>query len=189
MILLIDNFDSFTYNIYQYLGILGAKVKVVRNNAITPQEALALEPTHIVISPGPGYPKDAGVTLDIITDLAGKVPILGVCLGHQAIGQAFGGKVVQAAMPMHGKQSQIYHNKSGIYRGLPSPFMVTRYHSLVIDRNTLPSCLTVSAYTEDGTIMGVRHKRHPIEGVQFHPESYMTEHGLALIKNFISRKK
>ncbi len=187
MILLIDNYDSFTYNIYQYLGQLGAKVKVVRNDAIAVADIAKLKPEAIVISPGPGNPDEAGITLETITTYAGKIPIFGVCLGHQSIGQAFGGDVVRAGKLMHGKTSVIKHKGRGVFKNLPSPLTVTRYHSLIVDRSTLPSCLEVTAMTADGLIMGLKHKKYLVEGVQFHPESYTTEHGLQMLQNFLDQ--
>ena len=185
MILMIDNYDSFTYNLVQYLGELGAELTVHRNNRIDLDGIAALAPDKIVISPGPGTPDDAGISLDLIRAFAGKVPILGVCLGHQAIGQAFGGKVVGAPVIMHGKVSEIRHDGRTLFEGLPQPFIATRYHSLVIARESLPDCLEVSAETSDGTIMGVRHRTLPVEGVQFHPESILTASGKALLRNFL----
>ncbi|MGB1547918.1 MAG: anthranilate synthase component II [Alphaproteobacteria bacterium] len=185
MYLLIDNYDSFVYNLYHYFGELGAEMEVRRNDAITVQEALALEPEGIVISPGPCDPDQAGICLALIKAAAGKYPILGVCLGHQAIGQAMGGKVIRAPLPMHGKVSEIQHMGSDIFQGLPSPFPATRYHSLTVERKTLPDCLRVTAETEDGLIMGLAHKELPIYGVQFHPESIASEHGHALLRNFL----
>ena len=186
MILMIDNYDSFTYNLVQYLGELGAELTVHRNNRIDLDGIAALAPDKIVISPGPGTPDDAGISLDLIRAFAGKVPILGVCLGHQAIGQAFGGKVVGAPVIMHGKVSEIRHDGRTLFEGLPQPFIATRYHSLVIARESLPDCLEVSAETSDGTIMGVRHRTLPVEGVQFHPESILTASGKALLGNFLN---
>lgn len=185
MILLIDNYDSFTYNIYQYLGCLGAKVKVVRNDAITVKDVARLKPEAIVLSPGPGTPDESGITLETITTYAGKVPILGVCLGHQSIGQAFGGKVIRAGKLMHGKTSTIKHSNKGVFKGLPNPLEVTRYHSLIVERKSLPDCLEVTATTDDGLIMGLRHKRFLVEGVQFHPESYVTQKGMDMLQNFL----
>lgn len=185
MILLIDNYDSFTYNIFQYLSQLGAKVKVVRNDAIEVSAIARLKPEAIVISPGPGNPDEAGITLETIQSYAGKIPILGVCLGHQAIGQAFGGKVVRAGKLMHGKTSEVKHKGLGLFKGLPSPLSVTRYHSLIVDKPSLPKVLEVTASTEDGLIMGLRHKKFLVEGVQFHPESYTTEHGMRMLENFL----
>jgi anthranilate synthase component 2 len=190
MILMIDNYDSFTWNIVQYLGELGADVQVYRNDAIDIEGITALAPEKIVISPGPCTPNEAGVSLGVIQHFAGKVPLLGICLGHQAIGQAFGGDVVRAGRVMHGKLSAIHHANTGVFRDLPSPFTATRYHSLVIDPGTLPDVLEVTAWTEleDGSreeIMGVRHKTLAVEGVQFHPESILSEHGHRLLKNFL----
>jgi anthranilate synthase/aminodeoxychorismate synthase-like glutamine amidotransferase len=186
MILLIDNYDSFTYNIYQYLGCLGAKVKVVRNDAISVKDVARLKPEAIVLSPGPGTPDESGITLETITSYAGKIPILGVCLGHQSIGQAFGGKVIRAGKLMHGKTSKIQHTSKGVFKGLPNPLEVTRYHSLMVERKSLPDCLEVTATTEDGLIMGLRHKRYLVEGVQFHPESYVTQNGMDMLQNFLN---
>jgi anthranilate synthase component 2 len=190
MLLMIDNYDSFTYNIVQYLGELKANVKVVRNDEISANDIASLKPDRIVISPGPCSPSEAGISLETIKQFAGKIPILGVCLGHQSIGQAFGGDVVRAGKVMHGKTSLIYHNGKGVFRNLPSPFRATRYHSLVVKKETLPECLEITAWTqhEDGTmdeIMGLRHKTLQIEGVQFHPESILTEHGHQLLQNFL----
>ncbi|MGE5546051.1 MAG: anthranilate synthase component II [Solirubrobacterales bacterium] len=185
MFLLIDNYDSFTYNLWHYLGEMGAKVEVRRNDALSVDEALALAPEGIVISPGPCDPDRAGICLELIARAAGKVPLFGVCLGHQAIGQAFGGKVVRAPKPMHGKVDTIEHDGTGCFAGVASPFSATRYHSLVVDRATLPDCLHVSAWSGDGMIMGLAHKDLPIWGVQFHPESIETQHGHRMLKNFI----
>jgi anthranilate synthase/aminodeoxychorismate synthase-like glutamine amidotransferase len=185
MLLLIDNYDSFTYNLYQYLGELGATTRVVRNDEISVDEALALRPQAIVISPGPGTPDEAGISVELIGRAAGSVPVLGVCLGHQSLGQAFGGRIVRAPSLMHGKTSEIHHDGRTIFEGLPQPFTATRYHSLVIAPETLPGCLEVSARTADGVIMGVRHREHPLEGVQFHPESILTTAGKHLLKNFL----
>jgi len=185
MLLMIDNYDSFTYNLVQYLGELGEEVKVARNDEISLDEVVAMGPQRVVLSPGPCTPNEAGITLEIIGKLAGRVPILGVCLGHQAIGQAFGGKVVRAKRVMHGKTSQIEHSGQGVFRGLPSGFAATRYHSLVIERSSVPECLEITAQSEDGEIMGVRHRQYPVEGVQFHPEAILTEHGHQLLKNFL----
>ena len=188
MLLLIDNYDSFTYNLAHYLGELGAEVDVRRNDALTAKEAVALKPSHIVLSPGPCTPNEAGICLDLIK-LAGaaKIPLLGVCLGHQAIGQAFGGKVVRTE-PMHGKTSKVKHKNEDVFRGLPSPFTATRYHSLIVAKDSLPKDLSITAETDDGIIMGLMHKSLPIHGVQFHPESIATEHGHALLKNFLNAK-
>lgn len=190
MILMIDNYDSFTYNVVQYLGELKADVKVVRNDEITVDEIADLAPEKIVISPGPCTPNEAGISVATIERFAGEVPILGICLGHQSIGQAFGGKVVRARAVMHGKTSPIYHNNSGVFRGLPNPFEATRYHSLVVERESLPDCLEVTAWTqtEDGEIdeiMGFRHRELAVEGVQFHPESILTENGHDMLDNFL----
>ena len=190
-ILMIDNYDSFTYNIVQYLGELQADVIVHRNDALTLADIEALAPDKIVISPGPCTPNEAGISLDVIRAFAGRIPLLGVCLGHQAIGQAFGGKVVKAREVMHGKLSAIYHSDSGVFRGLPEPFTATRYHSLVVERDSLPECLEMTAWTqnEDGSvdeIMGLRHRTLAVEGVQFHPESILSEHGHQLLKNFLT---
>lgn len=192
MLLMIDNYDSFTYNVVQYLGELGADVHVHRNDEITIEEIEAMAPEKIVISPGPCTPNEAGVSLAVIEHFKGKLPILGVCLGHQSIGQAFGGDIIRAGQVMHGKTSPVYHNDTGVFKGLSNPFTATRYHSLVIDKDNLPESLEVTAWTqnEDGSmeeIMGVRHKTLDIEGVQFHPESILTEHGHDLLKNFLDR--
>jgi anthranilate synthase component 2 len=190
MIVMIDNYDSFTYNLVQYFGELGAEVQVHRNDKISVDQVAALQPSHIVLSPGPCTPNEAGICLDLIDRLKGQFAILGVCLGHQAIGQAFGGTVKRAGAVMHGKVSQIHHAAQGVFRGLPSPYTATRYHSLIVEKTDLPDCLEVTAWTQhaDGSrdeIMGMRHKTLPIEGVQFHPESILTEHGHALLRNFI----
>ena len=185
MLLMLDNYDSFTYNLVQYLGELGQDVRVFRNDEITVEEVAKLKPRHIVISPGPCTPNEAGISVPLIHEFAGKIPILGVCLGHQSIGQAFGGKIVHAKQLMHGKTSSVFHNNVGVFNGLPNPFTATRYHSLVIERETCPDCLEITAWTEDGEIMGVRHKTLPVEGVQFHPESILTEHGHELLNNFL----
>jgi anthranilate synthase component 2 len=187
MLLMIDNYDSFTYNLVQYLGELGEDVKVVRNDEMSLDEIERLAPERIVLSPGPCTPNEAGVSLELIPRFAGRVPILGVCLGHQAIGQAFGGKIVHAQSLMHGKVSRIHHAGAGVFRGLPTPYDATRYHSLAIERESCPEALEVTAWTEDGEIMGVRHRSLPVEGVQFHPESILTEHGHALLRNFLKR--
>jgi para-aminobenzoate synthetase component 2 len=186
MILVIDNYDSFTYNLVQYLGELGAEVQVFRNDAISLDEMGAMNPERLLISPGPGVPDGAGVTLEAIRAFAGKIPILGVCLGHQAIGQAFGGRVTRAPYLMHGKTSEICHDSATIFLGLPYRFKATRYHSLIVEKEGLPEELEVSATTPDGVVMGLRHRRFPVEGVQFHPESVMTEHGKKLLKNFLN---
>ena len=188
MLLMIDNYDSFTYNLVQYLGELGEEVRVVRNDEITVDEIGRLAPSRIVISPGPCTPNESGVSLPAITRFAGRIPILGVCLGHQAIGQAFGGRVVHAKTLMHGKVSPIHHSGKGVFRGLPSPFTATRYHSLAIERETCPVDLEITAWTDDGEIMGVRHRTLAVEGVQFHPESILTEHGHALLRNFLQQE-
>jgi anthranilate synthase/aminodeoxychorismate synthase-like glutamine amidotransferase len=186
MILMIDNYDSFTYNLVQYLGELGADVRVARNDQITVAEIERLAPTQIVISPGPCTPREAGISCDVIRHFAGRVPLLGVCLGHQCIGEVFGGDIVRAPALFHGKTSMIYHDGRTIFHGLPRPFEATRYHSLVIRRETLPECLELSAETDDGVIMGVRHRELSIEGVQFHPESILTREGKRLLANFVS---
>lgn len=185
MLLLIDNYDSFTYNLAQYLGELGADVHVHRNDAITLEQIAAWQPEGIVISPGPCTPNEAGISVSVIERFAGEVPILGVCLGHQAIGQAFGGRIVRAQHVMHGKVSAVTHDGRGVFAGLPVPFAATRYHSLAIERDGLPTCLEISARADDGEIMGVRHRSLPVEGVQFHPEAILTEHGHALLRNFL----
>jgi len=186
MIAVIDNYDSFTYNLVQYLGELGAKVEVYRNDAINVPELEARAPQALLLSPGPGTPQDAGITLECVRYFAGRLPMLGVCLGHQAIGEAFGGKVVRAARLMHGRTSPIVHRSEGVFLGLPSPFTATRYHSLLVERETLPDTLEVTAWTEEQEIMGLRHRTLPIEGVQFHPESFLTEHGHDLLRNFLA---
>ena len=188
MLLMIDNYDSFTYNLVQYFGELGEDVKVVRNDEMTVDEIAALKPDRIVLSPGPCTPNEAGVSLEVIRRFAGKIPILGVCLGHQAIGQAFGGKVVHAKTLMHGKVSPVFHAGKGVFSGLPSPYQATRYHSLAIEPASCPPELEVTAWTEDGEIMGVRHRSLPVEGVQFHPESILTEHGHDLLRNFLTQE-
>jgi anthranilate synthase component 2 len=187
MLLMIDNYDSFTYNLVQYLGELGEDVRVFRNDEISVEEVGRLKPARIVLSPGPCTPNEAGITLGLIASLAGQIPILGVCLGHQAIGQAFGGRVVRAMKVMHGKTSRIEHAGLGVFRDLPAGFVATRYHSLVIERESLPDCLEITARSEDGEIMGVRHRTLAVEGVQFHPEAILTEHGHQLLKNFLQR--
>lgn len=188
MLLMIDNYDSFTYNLVQYFGELGQDVRVFRNDAITLKEIAAMKPDYLVISPGPCSPKEAGISVAAIQEFAGQLPILGVCLGHQSIGVAFGGEIVHAQKLMHGKLSPVHHANVGIFAGLPDPFNATRYHSLAIRRETLPDCLEVTAWTDDGEIMGVRHRAHTIQGVQFHPESIMTEHGHQLLDNFLKGK-
>ncbi len=188
MLLMIDNYDSFTFNLVQYFGELGEEVKVVRNDEVTLEAIAEMAPARLVISPGPCSPNEAGISVPAIERFAGKLPILGVCLGHQAIGQAFGGRIVHAKTLMHGKTSQVTHTGAGVFAELPSPYRVTRYHSLVIERETCPKVLDITAWTDDGEIMGVKHKSLPVEGVQFHPESIMTEHGHALLKNFLTLK-
>jgi anthranilate synthase/aminodeoxychorismate synthase-like glutamine amidotransferase len=185
MVLMIDNYDSFTFNLVQYLGELGSEVRVFRNDELDVAAIESLRPSHIVLSPGPCTPNEAGITLETIERLAGRVPILGVCLGHQAIGQAFGGKVVRAKQVMHGKVSQISHDSRGVFGSVPQGFIATRYHSLVVERQSLPSCLEISAQSEDGEIMGLRHRTLPVEGVQFHPEAMLTEHGHRMLENFL----
>jgi anthranilate synthase/aminodeoxychorismate synthase-like glutamine amidotransferase len=184
-VLIIDNYDSFTYNLYQYLGELGAETRVVRNDEVSPEEAVAAA-DRIVISPGPGTPDQAGISLDVLRHAAGRVPVLGVCLGHQALGQAFGGRVVRAPRLMHGKSSQIHHDGRTVFAGLPQPFTATRYHSLVVERDSVPAGLEVSAWTDDGVVMGLRHREYPLEGVQFHPESILTTSGKDLLRNFLN---
>jgi len=186
MILLIDNYDSFTFNLAQYLGQMGENVEIRRNDQITLDEIEELHPERIIISPGPCTPKEAGISVPVIQRFAGKIPILGVCLGHQAIGAAFGGRVVRAKKIMHGKTSEIKHDSKTIFRGLPQPFVATRYHSLIVDRKSLPRALEISAETDDGIIMGLRHRKLRVEGVQFHPESVLTEAGFQLLKNFLT---
>ena len=186
VLLVIDNFDSFTFNLVQYFGQLGVAQRVFRNNEITPEQALALNPDRVLLSPGPCTPLEAGVSLDIIKAFAGRKPILGVCLGHQSIGHYFGGRVVRAGRLMHGKLSPILHRGTDVFRGLPSPFRATRYHSLLVERATLPDCLEVTAETAEGEIMGLRHQTLPVWGVQFHPESIATEHGMNILQNFLS---
>ena len=185
MLLMIDNYDSFTYNLVQYFGELGEDVRVYRNDEITLAQIEQLNPDHIVISPGPCSPVEAGISVPTLQHFAGKKPILGVCLGHQSIGAAFGGKVVRAKQVMHGKTSPVHHHDTGVFKGLPNPLTVTRYHSLAIERESLPDCLEITAWTDDGEIMGVRHKQFAIEGVQFHPESILTERGHDLLQNFL----
>ncbi len=184
MIIVIDNYDSFTYNLVQYLGELGAEVRVFRNDQVTLAEIEALQPTHIVISPGPGDPNDGGVSNEVIRTLGERIPLLGVCLGHQCIGHVYGGKVARAPRLMHGKTSSVYHQGHGLFAGVPSPFRATRYHSLIVEE-PLPDCLEVIAFTRDGEVMAVRHRDFPVVGVQFHPESILTEHGKRLLQNFL----
>jgi anthranilate synthase component 2 len=186
---MIDNYDSFTYNLVQYLAEIGQEVEVVRNDKISIEEINKLNPQYIVISPGPCTPNEAGISLSLIEAFKGKIPILGVCLGHQSIGQAFGGKIIHAQTIMHGKTSKISHNNKGVFRGIKDPFIATRYHSLVIDRESLPDCFDVTAWTDDNEIMGIKHKELAIEGVQFHPESILSEHGHDLLKNFLDQNE
>lgn len=191
MILMIDNYDSFTYNLVQYFGELGAQIKVVRNDEITVAEIVELAPQKIVISPGPCTPNEAGISIEAIKTFAGRIPVLGVCLGHQSIGQAFGGKVIRAPFVMHGKTSPVFHNNTGVFKGLKNPFQATRYHSLVIEKESIPDCLEITAWTQNedgsmGEIMGVKHKTLAVEGVQFHPESILTEHGHDMLRNFLT---
>jgi len=185
MFLLIDNYDSFTYNLYHYLGELGAQMVVKRNDALTAAEAVAMNPQGIILSPGPCTPNEAGICLKLIEAVAGKIPLLGVCLGHQALGQAFGGKVVRAPAPLHGKLSQVSHRGIGVFQDVPTPFTGTRYHSLIVDRATLPDCLEITAETSDGLVMGMQHRQFPMHGVQFHPESIASEHGHKMLGNFL----
>ncbi|WP_047154295.1 aminodeoxychorismate/anthranilate synthase component II [Aneurinibacillus tyrosinisolvens] len=187
MILMIDNYDSFTYNLVQYLGELGEELRVVRNDKITCEEIAEMNPSYLMVSPGPCTPNEAGISLEAIERFAGSIPIFGVCLGHQSIAQVFGGKVVRADRLMHGKTSDVYHGGETIFSGLPSPFKATRYHSLLVERESLPDCLEITAETAEGEIMGLRHRHLPVEGVQFHPESIMTEHGKQLLHNFLAR--
>jgi anthranilate synthase component 2 len=189
MLLMIDNYDSFTYNLVQYLSEIGQEVKVYRNDRITIEEVNKLKPKYIVISPGPCTPNEAGISLELINSFKGKIPILGVCLGHQSIGQAFGGKIIHAQTIMHGKTSQIFHENTGVFNGIKSPFTATRYHSLVIDKKSLPDCFDITAWTDDNEIMGIKHKDLPIEGVQFHPESILSEYGHDLLKNFLDQNE
>jgi len=189
MLLMIDNYDSFTYNLVQYLAEIGQEVEVVRNDKISIEEINKLNPQYIVISPGPCTPNEAGISLELVEAFKGKIPILGVCLGHQSIGQAFGGKIIHAQTIMHGKTSKISHNNKGVFRGIKDPFIATRYHSLVIDRESLPDCFDVTAWTDDNEIMGIKHKELAIEGVQFHPESILSEHGHDLLKNFLDQNE
>ncbi|HVJ51216.1 MAG TPA: aminodeoxychorismate/anthranilate synthase component II [Aliidongia sp.] len=185
MFLLIDNYDSFTYNLWHYLSELGAETVVRRNDALTVEEAIALRPQGIIISPGPGTPTESGISVPIVK-AAGSIPLLGVCLGHQALGEAFGGKVLRAPAPMHGKVSEIHHEDRGVFHGLPQPFTATRYHSLVVERSSMPDCLTVTAWTDDGLVMGLEHRSLPLHGVQFHPESIASEAGKPLLRNFLA---
>jgi anthranilate synthase component 2 len=187
MILVIDNYDSFTYNLVQYLGELGADLRVVRNDAVSVDEVVAMRPERVVISPGPGTPDQAGISLDVIRRLGDRTPVLGVCLGHQAIGRAYGATVDRAPTQMHGKTSEIRHDDAGVFAGLSNPFTATRYHSLVVRKDTVTPALEVSAWAEDGEIMGLRHRHHPVEGVQFHPESILTVEGKKLLANFLKR--
>ena len=189
MLLMIDNYDLFTFNLVQYLAEIGQEVKVVRNDKISIEEINKLNPQYIVISPGPCTPNEAGISLELIEAFKGKIPILGVCLGHQSIGQAFGGKIIHAQTIMHGKTSKISHNNKGVFRGIKDPFIATRYHSLVIDRESLPNCFDITAWTDDNEIMGIKHKELAIEGVQFHPESILSEHGHDLLKNFLDQNE
>ena len=189
MLLMIDNYDSFTYNLVQYLAEIGQEVEVIRNDKISIEEINKLNPRYIVISPGPCTPNEAGISLELIEAFKGKIPILGVCLGHQSIGQAFGGKIVHAQTIMHGKTSKISHNNKGVFRGIKNPFIATRYHSLVIEKQTLPNCFDITAWTDDNEIMGIKHKELAIEGVQFHPESILSEHGHDLLKNFLDQNE
>ena len=189
MLLMIDNYDSFTYNLVQYLAEIGQEVEVVRNDKISIEEINKLNPRYIVISPGPCTPNEAGISLELIEAFKGKIPILGVCLGHQSIGQAFGGKIVHAQTIMHGKTSKISHNNKGVFRGIKNPLIATRYHSLVIEKQTLPNCFDITAWTDDNEIMGIKHKELAIEGVQFHPESILSEHGHDLLKNFLDQNE
>ncbi len=188
MILMLDNYDSFTYNLVQYFQELGQRVLVYRNDAITVKEIEKIKPQKIVISPGPGRPEDAGISVELIRELSGKIPILGVCLGHQAIGYTFGGKIVRAKKLMHGKVSKIYHNKKDIFRNIPNPFTATRYHSLLVENKALPECLEITAWTREEEIMGLKHKAYPLWGVQFHPESILTQSGKAILDNFLKIK-
>ena len=189
MLLMIDNYDSFTYNLVQYLAEIGQEVEVVRNDKISIEEINKLNPQYIVISPGPCTPNEAGISLSLIEAFKGEIPILGVCLGHQSIGQAFGGKIIHAQTIMHGKTSKISHNNKGVFMGIKDPFIATRYHSLVIDRESLPDCFDITAWTDDNEIMGIKHKELAIEGVQFHPESILSEHGHDLLKNFLDQNE
>jgi anthranilate synthase/aminodeoxychorismate synthase-like glutamine amidotransferase len=185
MILMLDNYDSFTYNLVQYFGQLGVKVKVFRNDAISIEQVKKLAPEKIVISPGPGRPEDAGISCALIKEFSGRIPILGVCLGHQAIGYCFGGQIIRAKKLMHGKTSMIYHNRKDIFKHIPNPFEATRYHSLLVENKTFPDCLEITAWTKENEIMGLKHKRYAVYGVQFHPESILTKNGMELLRNFI----
>lgn len=187
MLILIDNYDSFTFNIYQYLAELGEHVIVLRNNKVTLEDILSLQPDRVVVSPGPSTPQNAGISNEVIKLIGPRVPLLGICLGHQCIGYSFGGMVRQAESIMHGKSSKIYHKGEGLFTGIPSPFTSIRYHSLIVDRDSLPDCLEITAWTEDGTIMGLKHRQYSIEGVQFHPESFMTEFGKDILRNFLNQ--
>ncbi|WP_430788096.1 anthranilate synthase component II [Virgibacillus flavescens] len=189
MILIIDNYDSFTFNLVQYIKQLDKEVIVARNNKITIEEIRNLNPSHILISPGPGHPSDAGISLETVKNFYKHIPILGVCLGHQTIAQAFGGNIIKAKQPMHGKVSNVKHNEKGLFRGLPNPLTVTRYHSLIVKTSTLPDCLEITAASNEGEIMALRHKSYPVEGIQAHPEAILTEGGLALLRNFFTQKK
>jgi len=186
MLLIIDNYDSFTYNLVQYFGELGADLQIHRNDALTVDQIRDLAPTHLCISPGPGTPDDAGVSCDIIREMSGEIPIFGVCLGHQSIGQVFGGQVIRAPRLMHGKTSMVYNNGEGLFAGLDNPVEATRYHSLIVEKETLPDCLEITAWTDQDEIMGLKHKDHPTYGVQFHPESILTKQGKALVANFLN---
>jgi len=186
MLLIIDNYDSFTYNLVQYFGELGAEMKIIRNDAMSVAEIRALQPSRICISPGPCTPNEAGVSCAVIEAFGPHIPILGVCLGHQSIGQVYGGEVIRAERLMHGKTSPIHHNGTSVFKGVPNPFEATRYHSLIVKRETLPECLEITAWTAENEIMGLRHKQHPVHGVQFHPESILTQEGMQLLKNFLS---
>ncbi len=185
MILVIDNYDSFTYNLVQYLGELGAEMRVFRNDEITVEQAVALNPEKVLVSPGPCTPKEAGISCDIVREFGPRLPVFGVCLGHQSIGEVYGGKVVRADRLMHGKTSPMIHEGRSVFKGLPSPFDATRYHSLIVDRKTLPDCLEITGWTDEGEIMGIQHKEHPVHGVQFHPESILTVDGKKLLQNFL----
>ncbi len=186
MILMIDNYDSFTYNLVQYLSSLGQKVEVFRNDKISIDKIRTLKPRKLVISPGPGRPEDAGISCDVIRNFAGKIPLLGVCLGHQCIGYVYGGKIIRSKKLMHGKTSKIYHDKKDIFKDIANPFEATRYHSLIVEKKSLPGCLKITAWTKEGEIMGLRHKKYPVWGVQFHPESVLTKSGMDILSNFIN---